>query len=58
MAECKCLKILKLVILFDMFLSRSFKMTTRFPNIAGTTASAIEFIYYERFQIIKNWVFI
>ena len=29
----------RLVILFDMFLNPSFKMTTRFSNIARTAAS-------------------
>ena len=34
-----------LVILFDMFLNPSFKMTTSFANIARTTASASKFVY-------------
>ena len=32
-------KNMRLVILFDMLLNPSFKMTTRFANIARTTAS-------------------
>ena len=32
------LKNMKLVILFDMFLNPSFKMTTSFANVARTTA--------------------
>ena len=51
-------KNMRLVILFDMFLNPSFKMTTSFANIARTTASTSKFIYYERFQIIRNWLFI
>ena len=31
-------KITGLLILFDMFLNPSFKMTTSFPNVARTTA--------------------
>ena len=38
-------KNMKLVILFDMLLNPSFKMTTNFANIARTTASASKFIY-------------
>ena len=34
-----------LVILFDMFLNPSFKMTTSFANIARTTASTSKFVY-------------
>ena len=34
-----------LVILFDMFLNPSFKMTPSFANIARTTASRSKFIY-------------
>ena len=49
---------MRLVILFDILLNRSFKMTTSFNNIARTTASTRRFIYQERFQIIWNWVFI
>ena len=48
----------RLVILLDMTLSSSFKMTTSFANIARTTANISKFIYKERFQIIRNWVFI
>ena len=36
---------MRLVILFDMFLNPSFKMTTSFANIAKTTASTNKFIY-------------
>ena len=34
-----------LVILFDMLLNPSFKMTTSFANIARTTTSASKLIY-------------
>ena len=51
-------KNMRLVILFDMLLNPSFKMTTSFVNIARTTASTSKFIYWERFQIIRNWVFV
>ena len=34
-------KNMTLVILFDIFLNPSFKMTTRFANIARTTVSTI-----------------
>ena len=50
-------KNMRLVILFDMLLNPSFKITTSFANIARTTASISKFIYLERFQIIKDWVF-
>ena len=49
---------MRLVILFDMLLSPSSKMTTSFSNIGRITASTSKFIYWERFQIIRNWVFI
>ena len=49
---------MRLVILLDMLLNPSFKMTTGFANVARTTASTSKFIYKERFQIIRNWVFI
>ena len=39
-------KYMRLVILFDMLLNPSFKMTS-FPNIARTTASTSKFIYSE-----------
>ena len=55
--ECRCLKIWDLF-LFYLFLNPSFKMTTSFTNIARTTASTSKFIYWERFQIIRSWVFI
>ena len=51
-------KNMRLVILFDMLLNPSFKMTTSFTNITRTTASTSKFIYSERFQIIRNWVVI
>ena len=35
----------RLVILFDMFLIPSFKMTTSFDNVARTTASTSKVIY-------------
>ena len=38
-------KNMRLVTLCDMFLNPSFKMTTSFANVAGTTASASKFIY-------------
>ena len=34
------------------------KMTTCFANVARTTASTSKFLHQERFQIIRNWVFI
>ena len=46
--ECKCLKIwdfLIFVILFDMLLNPSFKMTTSFANVARTTATTSKLIY-------------
>ena len=42
--ECRCLK-MRLVILFDMLLNPSFKMTTGFANVARTTASTGKFVY-------------
>ena len=54
-AECRCLRIWDLLS-FLMLLNPSFKMATRFTNIARTTASTSKFIYLERFQIIRNWV--
>ena len=38
-------KNMRFVILFDMLLNPSFKMTTSFANIARTTASTSKFIY-------------
>ena len=38
-------KNMRLVIHFDMSLNPSFKMTTRFANIARTTATTSKFIY-------------
>ena len=43
LVECRCLKTMRLVILFDMFLSPSFKMITGLANIAKTTASTSKF---------------
>ena len=51
-------KNMKVVILFDMFHNPSSKMTTRLVNIAITTASTSKRVYNERFQIIRNSVFI
>ena len=51
-------KNMRLVMLFDMFLNPSFKMTTNFANIGRTAISTREFMYYERFLIIRNWVII
>ena len=36
---------MRLVILFDMLLNPSFKMTTGFANVARTTASTSKCIY-------------
>ena len=44
-------KNMRLVILFDMLLNPSFKMTTSFVNIARATLAQVN-IY------IRNWVFI
>ena len=52
------LKIMRVVVLFDMFLNPSFKMTTNFANVARTTGSTSKFIYQERFHVIRNWVYI
>ena len=38
-------KNMRFVILFDMFLNSSFKMTASFTNVARTTASKSKFIY-------------
>ena len=44
--ECRCLKKnMRLVILFDMLLNHSFKLTKSFAHIARTTASTSKFIY-------------
>ena len=51
-------KNMRLVILFDILLNTSFKMTTSFANIARTAASTSKCIYQEILQIIRNWVFI
>ena len=39
----------RLVILFDILVNPSLKLTTSFVSIARTTASTSKFIYYERF---------
>ena len=36
---------MRLVILFDMLVNPSFKMTTGFANVARTTARTSKFIY-------------
>ena len=51
-------KNMRVVILFGMLLNPSSKMTTSLSNIGRITASASKFIDWERFQIIRNWVFI
>ena len=38
-------KNMRVVILFDMLLNPSFKVTASFPNIARTTARTGKFIY-------------
>ena len=38
-------KNMRLVILFDMLLNPTFKLTASFANIARTTASTSKFIY-------------
>ena len=43
--ECRRLKNMRLVILFDMLINPSFKMTTGFANVARTTVSTGKFIY-------------
>ena len=43
------IKNMRLVILFNMLLNPSFKMTASFANIARTTASTTKFIYEEIF---------
>ena len=50
-------KKMRLVIVFDMFLNPSFKMTTSSRNIARTTASQVKL--YTRIYIfhIFSWVF-
>ena len=50
-------KNIRLAILFDMFHNLSFEMTTRFDNVARITTCTSTFLYWERFLIIKNWVF-
>ena len=51
-------KNMRLLFLFNILLNPSFKMTIRFANVAKTKSSTSKFIYYERFQIIMNWLFI
>ena len=56
--ECRCLKIWDLLCFLICSSILVFKMTANFANIARTAASTSNFICKERFQIIKNWVFI
>ena len=57
--ECRCLKVWHLSsFLFYMFLNPNFKITKSFPNVVRTTTSTSKLINYERFQIIRNHVFI
>ena len=51
-------KNMRLAILLDIFLNPNFKIMTSFANVARTTNSTSKLIYYERFLIIRNWVFI
>ena len=51
-------KNMKLVILFDMFHNPSFEMRTISANIGRTPANTSIIVYLEKFQIIRNWVFI
>ena len=51
-------KNMRLVTFFDMLLNPSFKMLTSSANIARPTARRSEFIYWERFLIIRKCVFI
>ena len=46
---------MRLVILFDMFLSPSFKMTTSFANIARTTGSTSKFIFLGKISNHQEW---
>ena len=43
--ECRCLLNMRFVILYDMLLNPSFKMTTSFINIARTIANTSKFVY-------------
>ena len=43
--ECKMFKNIRLVTLFDMFLNPSFKMTTRFTNVARKKTQYTRKIY-------------
>ena len=51
-------KNMRLPILFDVPVDPTFKMLTGFVNIARTSASTSNFIYWKRFPIIRNCVFI
>ena len=46
---------MRLVILFDILLNPSFKMTTSFANIARTTASTSKFITRKDFKSLGIW---
>ena len=48
-------KNMRLVILFDILLNPSFKMTTSFANIARTTASTSKFITRKDFKSLGIW---
>ena len=51
-------KKMRLVILFDMLLNRSFEMTTSFVNIARTTASTSKYIYTRKyFKSLRKIIF-
>ena len=57
--ECRCSKVWDLSsFLFDMFLNPNFKMTKSFSNVVRNTTNTSKFMNYERFQIIRNHVFI
>ena len=47
-------KNMRLVILFDMILNPSFKMTTSFANIATTTASTSKFVYLKQVYTFQS----
>ena len=54
--ECRCLKIWDLLSL--LICSSNLVLMTCFANIVRTTASKSKFLYQERFEIIRNWIFI
>ena len=48
---------MRLVIIFDMLLNPSFKMTTGLASIAGTTANTSKFIsYIQYFYILYSYI--